>query len=494
MSKNLLLISFIFVVLIALLGISFLSIPIGSDPGRIWYFSKIFLTSGAASAFSTLEPWVSVTLYASLMSLFGGEFPLAVIQGISSGLVLLTVFNYLYKSFGLRPAFYSVLIFCSSFIFWERATSQVPYPLYLFFSVLGVFSYINYRQTKSEIYIFLSSFFVAFAVFTFNLSLTLLVLIAAHCLGNVIFSKNKLKNEMVVLAKFYTFIFILLLPWFVWRVSAAGTDFYKNPYNWMIEKYWSKFSLTLWERPRPLSPEYFEIIIDTGFVSLTGTIVLIIPALLGLTKIQSPLLFALWLISPLLPFLVGKLPAEPRYLYGMLPPLAILAGIGLSQLVDKIKPTLKLVATNLILLILMTFTIQNLIDVYQRQTALKDLRKELFQFKAFFRPDEYVFFRSLQFQPLFSENPMVSPPYMDEQDAIKLLGWTSESDVSQVIQKYNLSWVILYADKSLEDKFSSWISMADANLSPKHYVDIENSRLFKKKISTPNYLLYEVIN
>jgi hypothetical protein len=482
-------ISFVYITL------SYVSIPIGSDPGRLWRLSKIFLSGDIQNAFMSLEPFLPVSLYASLLGIGGLQFPLTLVQGIASALIVLLVFNYLFKNYGKVVSTFSLVLFLASFTFIDRSINLIPYPLFLLFITLGVLNFINYREQGRGLYLYLSSAFFVFSVFTFNLALTSFTIVLFYCVLKMIFTKFKnWKYESLTVAKFYAFSALLLLPWFIWRFGAAGMDFYQNPVTWLMDKYWSEFNIILWHRPKPLSSEYFDFFLNIATRNLFGPLVIVPIFILGLFRSKYSLVFLLWILSPVYPLLVGKLPTEERYIYAMMPALVILTSIGTHNILQNLIPKFKVLFTAAFLALL-TFYIVNNISWYQNRN-LENIEavKEIEAIQKHLKKDEIIYTRSYYYQPLLFDNLLISASYMAEEDAVNLISWKNENEIEKIMKKYNITWVMLYNSGPLESRFNSWVSLVDESLIPKHFVEINSSNLFLEKERTSNFVLYKFKN
>ncbi len=476
-----------------ILYLSYSTVPIGSDMGRVWRFSKIFLNSPQES-FATLEPFLPVSLYGTLFGLAGTQFPLALVQGISSVLVVLVICNYLYKRYGFTAGVMPLLITGSSYQFLERATSLVPYPLFLLFSTLSLMNYLAFLEQKKDRYLYISALFIVFSIYTFNLSLVFLIPVFFH--GLVLFltrKKNERKGIAISLIKYYSVVVVLIIPWFIWRYQAAGMNFYKNPITWLMQKYWSKYNIVLFDRPTPLSREYFSYFFDFGIKEVLGSYFIVILACIGFIKSKYRSFLFFWILAPLIPILIGRLPTEERYLYGMLPPILITSGIGIEY-IRKESKSLRNIAVMLLIAVLLTLFSKNIVRLYQLRLDHRELSSEMVTLRNYIDNKKSIYFRSFQYQILFKDNIMISPSYMNEEDALNFIAWTNEEAIESILKKYDISWVILYNSLLLENKYNGWISLAMPLSKPGHYTGIQQSRGFEKVATTENFTLYKVIN
>jgi hypothetical protein len=485
----------IFIIVSLLVGciflyISYTAIPIGSDPGRVWRISKIFYDGDVAESFRSLEPFLTVSLYGTLFGISGIRFPLALVQGIANTLVLIIISNYLYKRYGVLEGIISLLLFSSSFLFWDRSVGLVPYPLFLLFITLGVLCFIKFREQNKNRLLFLSSVFFSYSIFTFNLALTSLSIIFLFCLTSALLNRGTWRNELKTVLKFYLYSLVLLAPWFYWRFTEAGMSFYQNPITWLIQKYWSKFNIILWNRPRPLTVEYFNFFLTTGIRNLIGPYILLLFSIFGLIRSRQ-LIFLFWALSPIYPILVGKLPIEERYLYAMLPPLIILISIGIPYSVRRMSQTTRYIVLSSLAAITLTGAINNYRQFIKVQVNNQKLNEEIISIGRYLEPGQNLYARSYQYQPLLPDNLMMSVTHFTEEDAVDFIAWNTDSEVKAVMNKYDLKWVILYSSPKLEHRFNAWISLINPQWEPKHYLNINSSPLFTKRTTTDNFILYE---
>jgi hypothetical protein len=475
------------------LYISFTAIPIGSDPGRVWRISKIFYEGDVAESFRTLEPFLTVSLYGALFGMVGFEFPLTLIQGIANALILVLVSNYLYKKYGWVEGVISLMLFTSSFIFWDRSVVLVPYPLFLLFITLGVFCFLKYQEYRKDRFLFLSSLFFVYSIFTFNLALTSLSIVFLYCLTSVLLKRSTWKKEIITVIKFYGISLLLLGPWFYWRFSEAGMSFYQNPITWLMSKYWSKFNIILWNRPRPLTIEYFNFFLTTGIRNLIGPYILLLFSIFGFLKSRQ-LIFLFWVLSPIYPLLVGKLPIEERYLYAALPPLIILISIGIPFAIRNMTYSARIAILTSLAVITLTHSWTNYHQFVNVQAYSNESKEEMLKIKEYLQPGENIYTRSYRYQSLIPENLMMSATHFSETDAVDFIAWDSEEKVKAVMNKYDVEWVILYSSPRLEHRYNAWISLINPQWEPKHYVNINSSPMFTKRTTTENFILYEYNN
>jgi hypothetical protein len=472
--------------------LSSIAIPIGSDPGRVWHFSNIFFKDGFSAAFTSLEPSLPVGLNASLMSLLGADFRLTMIQGLSTALIFALISNYVFKRYGLLESIIVLCIFLGSFAALERTSTLTPYPLYLLFLTLSLLLYLEYLDQRKDLLLYFSVIFIAASVYTFNLSITAIPIVFIHCVYSA-FRSRRWKINLTILAKFYLPLILIVSPWFLWRFSSAGTNFYKNPIHWLGEKYWSKFNVILWKRPLPRSKEYFNFYYETGVSSTIMSPIMIVLGAIGALKVKHSSVFIIWILATVVPILLGKLPTEIRYLYAILPPLALLCGVSIGYILRSLKGGMRKTIGFSMAIILAISIVHNVQFVKAEQAYLKGVTNEVNSLKTTINPGEKIYFRSFQYSAILTQNEFIAPQYMEETDAIKLISWESEEAVDQILKNYEIKWMLLYKNGNEEERFNGWIKIANSNLTPKHFSAAKKSSLLSESQTTENFILYKVI-
>ena len=83
---------------------------------------------------------------------------------------------------------------------------------------------------------------------------------------------------------------------------------------------------------------------------------------------------------------------------------------------------------------------------------------------------------------------------MNEEEALKLISWSSNRDVKEIFKKYNIGWVMLYNnEKRWEHDYYVWVNILYGR-EPIHYKKIKESNLFKKVYQGKIYSLYKFVD
>jgi len=118
----------LFIILASLcIYFSYSAVPIGSDNGNVYIESKIYLEEGFDRSYSTLQPLISTVLNAIFIRI-SDNFPLILISGIFSILIILIIFRFIKLELGTSVALISLILFLLSPLFFERSWHLAPYP------------------------------------------------------------------------------------------------------------------------------------------------------------------------------------------------------------------------------------------------------------------------------------------------------------------------------------------------------------------------------
>lgn len=459
------------------------------DGGRIWHFSRLFREQGPAQAFTTLEHPVPVILNATLIGMFGVDFPLVLTQGIFSILVVLLVYVFTKKYIDNRAAVFTPLFFLFSPLFFQRSWYLAPYPQILFLTSLSIYFYYGSTQTYNVKKIFLSAFCMSLAVYSHNQALALTFFPLMYFIFQGLLSKNyTFKNVLW----FYVALAIITLPWFFWHVSVAGIKyFYATPYTWTFLKYLRRTHKLFWKQPLPFTVEYYVVFYQFLYRNLVSALVLVF-ASLGLVKVRDKRLFFSWVLVSSLPIIKG-IGTYPRYVYTFLPVLIILSCIGYSNALQIISR--KAIAFVLLLTcILGFFSISaHLLSFRTEMARTRNRTADIELFKLYVRPNENIFFRSYGLQPAFPHNNLLVKTDISEEDATIFYAWKNDVAVKNVLAKYRIKWIILHNEpERWEKEYHIWLKLATGEY-PKHYININRSPFFKKVARSKRYSLYEVL-
>lgn len=462
----------------------------GSDAGRIWQTSKLLIEDGADYPINTLMPLLSTTLYSIFLAIFGYNFQLLIVSGIFTILTLLLLWRFILEITDIRAATISliiVLLFQQIFI---QSYNLRPYAMANFTILLSLYLFNKYSMSGGDKkYLIFSAIFITLAIYMQNLFLICIAIPFIYFILSK-FYNNKMDNKQIF--NYYLVVFMLLLPWLVYRFFIAEFDFYRAPYTWMYsENLWQTLNRELFNRPLPRSNEYYSFFLNKLYIMLKYPIIIFF-TILGLLRVKNPLFLA-WIISSMVPIAIGKIPTEPRYLFPFMCPLIILISIGMANCINICSNKCKTIII-VIIIILITSTIPSLLndfndDYYESQRLINEFN----EFNNYIKPGENIYFRSHIPVPLFINNRVYPVTDLDLDDAIYLITWQSDDEVIYVMDKYNIKWVILYNSLFWESRFHEWTIIATGQ-PPLHYIEIKNSSSFIKIDDTNNFILYEYIN
>lgn len=392
------------------------AVILDTDSGRIWHFSKLFLESGPSAAFRTLEVPLPVVLYATFMGMFGYNFPLAIIQGIFSVLIILTVYKFVQRS-NYQIAALPLLLFLFSSEFFVRSASIKPYPLFVFGITLSLYFFHETTKSADKKKLIFSALFMALALYSFNFTLI------AFPIPLMFVVLNKLKGEGGNLKNILIFYFFLLLfsaPWFAWRIPIAGKYFYQSPYTWIWAKYRRIISREFFRRPYPRSLAYyskfirhFDKIIFFSFAAAFG--------LLGFFKLdrRAKNLVSSWILLLLSPIILGILPPETRYFYPLLPVVMVLVTFGILATLELLYRPQKILLLSFIVVLTLAIVPLHINNFVSVQSKLAISLNDYQRFKQFIKPNENIFSRSYSTQVQFPHNNILTKSDFSEKEARK---------------------------------------------------------------------------
>jgi len=427
--------------------------------------------------------------------LFGFGFKITFINLIFAALSILLLFSIIKKlDISKKIPIFSLVFLLSSTLFFYELVDPRPYLMANFFILMSINLFLNYLKNPGKRYLFLSALFLALSVYTQNLFIIGLLIPGFYFLISRLGS-NKMKFLDIIY--YYSFILLILSPWLIYRFIIAGFDFYRAPLTWMYqENYWSKLNIDLYSRPIPRSWEYYKYFIN-NIKFIFPLSFLLISLFSFFKKLDKYYLFILsWAAIFTLPIILGKIPAEERYLFPLLFPFLILIALGMHVIYKKYIIKLNKLTKITILIFVLILVMSNFIIISENiQTKMDKKEKDLLdlrEFKEEIVPNKNIYFRSHLIAPIFPNNKVYSITDLELKDAIDLIGWESEKEVNMVMIKYNLKYLILYKSEYWEKDFHVWITMANGR-TPKHYIKIENSNCFSKINESKDYKLYKFV-
>jgi len=491
---------FLFILIASLcIYFSYNAIPIGTDNGNVFIESRIYLEEGFDRGYSSLQPLITTIINAIFLSI-SNNFPLILLSGIFSILIALLVFRFIQLEIGITAAILSLALFLLSPLFFERTWYLAPYPLSLFFITSSIFIYLKLDKDKAAnlILLIISAFFMALAVYTWTLALTMIAIpILYHILC------RSVKNNIRLIFGFYASILIFMLTWMIWHLEIGGIQhFYFNSYGWYSVKYLPMVNKLFWgygglgysNIPKLFSyyGNFLSLIWENLFIGIG-----LIFSILGLLKIEPRLrsLCIVWIIIAILPLLILQTAAFDRYLYFTLPPFIILASYGLAYLLKSLNGKLKI---GIILLVLLVCFIQvpKYFDDFHESPSYPSPNSASIQdinlFREIINDNRNIYSRHHAFQYYFHDNYFIAFSDMSEEDAISFLSWESESAISTIMEKYNIGWIMLYKDESFEKDYYIWVKEVTGEYT-KHYLYISESPNFEMIYYGRIYIFYKYI-
>lgn len=294
-----------------------------------------------------------------------------------------------------------------------------------------------------------------------------------------------------------------MMPWLIWHLQIGGIQhFYFGNYSWYSVKYLPIVNRYFWDYG---SPGYSNLsqLFDyySNFFSLFWGQLLIgvswLFILIGLIKIKSRLraLCIVWIIITIVPLLLIQTATFARYIYFTLPPFIILASYGFYYLIKRLNKKF-ILAITLLVLILGCLQIQSYFENFLNSSSYPSEDSPSIQdinlFKTIINDNNNIYSRHHAFQYYFQNNRFIVPSDMSEEDSISFLSWKNEADISIIMEKYQIGWIMLYKDESWEKDYYIWVKEVTGDYT-KHYINIEDSANFQKVSEGNIYILYKYI-
>jgi len=500
-----------FLLLLVLVGFySIITIPVGSDNGNVYFEVQHFKNNGFDRAYKTLTPVIPVVLYSILEEY---NIPVLILSCISTILFLISIYLLIKLFFGYKYPIFLIFLFP---IIFERSLYLAPYPLFMFLFTVSLYFFVKATQIKKETsvtvtheyqeqeghnefsrqkFYILSALFLSLSIYTFTLALILCVVPFFY----LIFTKLDRNSKFRIFIKYYFCLFLFLFPWLYWHFKIGGLKyFYYSPLNWytikalpLVNKYfWGYGSIAYSDLLRLYSNQLIPNIL------LSICLIFIVFGLLNYKKFKIPIKFSILWIIFYLPFVaIFGASSFSRYFFPLVVPLMLISSAGLIALKKYNKKALYF-ALSLILIYSILyintsyFSSWRIENFFQPSTSLLDFKG----FKELINNDKNIFSRHHAFQYLFNNNFFITQSDMAEEDALKLISWSSDSDVKEILKKYNIGWIILYNDeKKWEHDYYCWVSIL-YDKEPIHYKRVKNSNLFEEIKHGKQYSLYKFVD
>lgn len=489
---------------------SMITVPVHQDDGNIYYEVIYFLNNGFDRGYATLAPVVTIVLY-SLLDVY--NMPLLLLPLVSTVFFIISLYLLMKLFLGYRYPIFLIFLFP---IIFERSWRLSPYPLFLFLFTISFYFFVKatlvrkealaiqnnqgqesdsiFSVSKSKLYI-LSALFLSLSVYVYTTSLILLIIPLFFLICLDLPYRDKFK----IFFRYYFYVSLFLLPWIYWHFSVGGLKyFYYSPFNWYIVKALPLVNKYFWGYGNipylDLLKQYINQLIPN--ILLTPALVFIIIGLLNYKKFKVPIRFSiLWIVFYLLFLPLLSVSAFSRYFFPLVIPFILIASIGL--IISKKNYNNKKVLYFVLVLIFIfnifcihtSYSGPGITNRLQSDAALLDFQ----EFKKLINDGKNIFSRHHAFQYFFN-NYFIVQSDMAEDDALKLISWSSDSDVKEVLRKYNIGLVILYNnEKRWEHDYYIWIPMLYGE-TPKHYEKIKNADFFKRVKAGKVYTLYQFVD
>jgi len=348
------------------------------------------------------RPTLFPLLEAIIFKLGGSEFLLKIILELIPSTLLILISYLIVKEMYNKRLALIVALFTS--IFWLIIFNTVRLHadvLLLFFGYLGIlFFWKGYVKKEKNYYLWLTGVFIALA---FLIKLTAVLFIFVILAFLLIKDKLKfLKNKHLWIS--LILLFLVLLPYFIWQNNNygtplaffAGSHVTRDPSE--ITSYkpigWHVLNNIPWMLHIPLF-----ILFILGALTLYSLVLSFDLILRNKSEeYHNDLLVFLWILIPLIYFILLERDAEDRWLLLLTLPLLILVGKGLYAIYEFIKKYEKTVAVSVFILLILIGGYFQLARANETITSKIDSYKEVKEASLWIKenssPEDIIFSKS----------------------------------------------------------------------------------------------------
>lgn len=477
--------------------------PTGTDDSRVILYTGQILRDPGSWIFEILLPLVQYFTYASLVKLFGWSFPLVIVPLVFSVALALLVGYITYRITGETWAFLAAAILLASLpVFHVQARSLPFYPPVLLLGYGGAFAAVLYARGGGRWVLAWAVLGLAGALYSFAIGILFLAVPALYVLID--------RGRPVIrrLAAVYTILAIPVTPWLVWHLTVYGfSGLHAQQLNWQIEGGYQKIRNLEFFGSHSGSRIEFLRYLPTMFQDAAGWLIFILAALalVGFIRLPSWSWRVAILTAMAIPIgtLVYAVPAGYyRYIYSVLPALVILSVYGWHSCLrllssGRLSAHLAPVAASALLVfagVAFFQTVRDEMTVIDQVEAGWD-QSELPELAAMIDDDRAVLgSRVLPLTRYLAGASILSLGLLGEEDAVTYLRWPSDRAVRAVFEANGVGWVLIRHPADVwERDYNIWLRSARGEL-PRHYIEIEDSRLVEKVYQGRSYSLYRLVD
>lgn len=454
--------------------------------------------SGNHQWIDMLAPPVQVALYAPFIGLGHPELATAV-PALFGALVLLLVVVATWRITGMLWAgAVAGLFLLSSVQYWERSSNLPAYQPFVFFGYLGLLLTAAALHGPRRSSVLAVGGGVGLALSAYSFTIGLLFLPAALLLA--LTWKGCWRPVLLSLSTAG----VLLVPFAVWHIAVAGVGkAWVYPHNFLVVKYSDGFR-AFHRRPDYDLPGYVTEGLPDMLLGAAPIWLWLLAAagLLVIGKVRGfrvSATIAAAMSAALIPFVAVQQPLFPRYAYALVPAIALVAGVGLAQVVQSMARRqagrhLSIVAASGIALVAVITTstaISTHLDVVR--TTRDSVRYANLQAVASEVDDDRpLLARASYLQVLLPNNQIYTANFMSEDEYLDYVLWQDEERVRRVLAGRDIGWVVLEKNVDRwERDFNFWTSATTGD-RPRHYICLPRSAGFTEVFDGRFFSLYKV--
>jgi len=391
------------------------------------------------------------------------------------------------------------LLFSSTF--WQQTGSLTFYPAFALLGYSGLFFAGRYvlETKRTPTFALLGAVLLAASLYAFTTALLFLPIPAI--LLAFFFNKQRMHRTLVL----YAGLAVTALPWFAWHIAVGGSHFYYHPLNWLVEKHLAVINDEFWNLPHESLTEYAPTMLNVGFEGLVATpIWLLVPVGAGFIWRQHGARAGLFVMACVAFFLASLAVIRPapydRYFYPVLPLTIALATAGTIAISRIMPDVLKRASIAGIVFVAVAYalTVNSEASEFTNVINLDNIQKsrsynEMLKVADLIDDSKGIISRDSRIQSVLPDNRVSTVFLIDEADYVTYLTWPSDSEVQEMLGKYDIGWLLLYKDAGRwERDYNVWLER-NYGLKPRHYIEASRSTEFRKVMDGRVYVLYQVL-
>lgn len=404
------------------------------------------------------------------------------------------------------------------YLFLWGTFSGKHYPLFQFFLLLQIYFTKDAIEHQNLENAFLAGVSWSFAYMSHILSASFLILPIVYGIFFFLVSNKKNYHLLLRLSKvclvYIISAIVTILPYLVWRIVLDGKYFYVYPITWGNLKYGVMINTIFWKMPKSFTLLYYFSIFKL-FSKIVLNPILLPIFIIGIAFIFKkeckkllPLIIS-WFTVLFIPIALSRVPTNFQYFYPFIFPILLVEALGFMQLMYLIQRISDTSLKKFHIQRILQFSLMSYLVVgagYLTFMQLQSYRHINYRYRVFERDitqfqnlvgeditGKNILHRSYIIQPLLPNSYVIMiTKDLSEEDAIAFLNWTSVEVIRQIMLKYNISYVVLLTDISMERYYYAFCYI-EYDFYPVHYIQIENSTDFQLIYRGLNLVFYKFV-